>query len=123
VEDQSPLDEWQFQILNNAGQSVQVVWSSGTLPVIEWNGRDQETGVWVPKGDYEASFVAWDKSRNESVPSLVSFSVDVSAQEMLETEVLDQLNVTETDLGLIVQIPAIDIFTLVKNRPDWAWED
>lgn len=116
IVDTSPLDRWQLQILDLTGRTVFVYWSTGSVKEVVWDGTDSTSLVMAPQGVYRCALQAWDKAGNESAPAFLDVVVNVTAREMLE-RVLDKITVVETDLGLLVQIPAKDLFTFKKKKP------
>jgi outer membrane protein OmpA-like peptidoglycan-associated protein len=116
VEDDSPIDRWQLQILNQTGRTVYVDWGTGTVRALTWDGKDKETNVLVPLGPYKAVYQAWDMAGNASDPASLDLQVNVSAREMLMS-VLKIIRVHETDIGLIVQFNRQNNFTLDEGKP------
>ena len=60
VQDSSPIERWQFQILDETGRTVQLFWSTDAVHAVNWYGKDRKTGVLVPQGHYQVAFQAWD---------------------------------------------------------------
>lgn len=116
VNDASPIDRWQLQILDQTGRTVYVSWGTGTVRDLAWDGKDMKTKVLVPLGPYRAIYQAWDMAGNASAPAAVDLSVNVSAREMLMA-VLKVITVHETEIGLIVQLPKASVFTLDEGKP------
>ncbi len=116
VQDASPLERWQLQILDQTGRTVYVDWGTGTVRNIVWDGKGKETNVLVPLGPYKAVFQAWDMAGNASEPAAVDLQVNVSAREMLMA-VLKIISVHETDIGLIVQVKRPVNFTFDGDKP------
>lgn len=116
IQDASPMERWQLQILDQTGRTVYVDWGTGTVRDIVWNGKGKETKVLVPLGSYKAVFQAWDMAGNASEPAAVDLQVNVSAREMLMA-VLKVISVHETDIGLIVQVKSPINFTFDGDKP------
>jgi outer membrane protein OmpA-like peptidoglycan-associated protein len=116
VQDVSPIDRWQLQILDQTGRTVYVDWGTGTVRDITWDGKGKETKVLVPLGPYKAVFQAWDMAGNASEPASTDLQVNVSAREMLMA-VLKIISVHETDIGLIVQLKRPPNFTFDEGKP------
>jgi outer membrane protein OmpA-like peptidoglycan-associated protein len=114
--DDSPIDRWQIQVVDPTGRTVYVFAATGTVRDVPWDGRDPSTGVVAPPGQYRCAFQAWDLAGNGSEPVFTDLVVNVTPREMLEN-VLKRIGVTESDLGLIVQLKAETLFTLQKGKP------
>lgn len=117
IKDSSPIDRWQIQILDVTGRTVSVIWSTHPYTTVVWNGTDQTSGVMVPKGVYRCALQAWDAAGNMSEPSFIDVEVKVTAKEMLQ-QVLERVFPFESEIGLVIQLPRRDIFTIRKGRPD-----
>ena len=116
VQDGSPIEKWQLQIMDLTGRTVHLQWSTGPVRAMTWDGTDRTYGVVAPKGLYRAAFQVWDAAGNESNPSFLDLDVRVSAKEML-SRVLELITVNITDIGLIVQLDSADIFHLINGKP------
>lgn len=116
VLDESPIGRWEFKVVDLSSRTIHVYSSSGALQDLVWNGLDQETQALAPRGNYVVTYQAWDKAGNASLPFMMDIEVEVAAQQMLEA-VLQYTTVFETDMGLIVQLPAKDIFRIEKKAP------
>jgi len=113
--DESPIDRWQFQILDITGRTVYVDWSTGPVQNIVWDGKDSATDVLAPQGFYRCALQGWDMAGNESVPFFVDVYVNVTAREML-AQVLEHVTVVETDLGLLVQLKQNELFKTIRTE-------
>lgn len=116
LRDSAPIALWQIQILDLTGRTVKVHWSSGPATDVVWDGTDVATRALVPKGVYRCALQAWDAAGNESAPSFVDVNVTVTARDMLE-QVLRRVTPVMTDLGLVLQLPADDLFGYRNGRP------
>ena len=105
----SGLDRWQVQVLDAAGRTVYVDWSTGPIRPSVWDAHDKQTGVLVPEGRYIGVFEAWDAAGNESKPSMVDFQIKITPAEILRN-VLKKIIVYETPDGLITQLKKSTIF-------------
>jgi outer membrane protein OmpA-like peptidoglycan-associated protein len=114
--DESPLDRWQLQLLDDTGRTVQLFWSTGPVTDIAWNGIDRASGALVPQGRYHAAFEAWDKAGNDSAPSTADFDVNVSARESVQ-QAVRKIQVVETPAGLIVPLSSAQLFGRNVRRP------
>ena len=115
IQDSSPIERWQFQILDETGRTVQLVWSTGPVHEVTWDGKDRATGVLVPQGHYRVAFQAWDAAGNGSDPTFGDVEMRVTAREMLE-KALAYTQVTESGIGLVVQVPSEHLFGFVRGR-------
>jgi outer membrane protein OmpA-like peptidoglycan-associated protein len=115
VQDASPIERWQFQILDETARTVQLFWSTGPVHAVRWDAKDRQTQVIVPQGRYRVAFEAWDAAGNGSEPAFVDVDVLVTARQMLE-KALSYTQVTETGLGLVVQTPSENLFDYRKGR-------
>ncbi len=115
VFDDSPVERWIVQVLDQTGRTVTVMSSSGPVHDVAWDGTDRNTSVLVPQGRYRVAFQAWDKAGNQSAPYFANLTVNVSAREMLEHS-LHEIQVNETPMGLIVQLDSKNLFVARKNK-------
>jgi outer membrane protein OmpA-like peptidoglycan-associated protein len=115
VQDPSPIERWQCQILDDTGRTVQLFWSTGTVEAVRWDGTDRATGVLVPQGRYKIAYQAWDAAGNASQPAFADIDMQVTAKQMLE-KALSYTQVTETGLGLVVQIPSEKLFIFKSGK-------
>ena len=115
--DESPIDRWQLQILDLTGRTVFIHWSTGSIQDIAWDGRDTNTNVLVPQGNYRCVFQGWDQAGNESEPAFLDVYVSVTAREMLE-QALQRISIVETDIGLIVQLKHKELFDFKGKKPE-----
>jgi len=115
IEDTSPIERWQFQILDETGRTVQLFWSTESVHAVTWDGKDRTTGVLVPQGLYKIAFQAWDAAGNGSEPTFGDVEMRVTAREMLEKN-LAHVQVTESSIGLVVQVPSENLFGFVKGK-------
>jgi len=113
--DKSPLERWQLQVMDLRGRTMCLWFSTGPPANIRWDGRDPKTGVTLPRGHYRCAFQVWDAAGNESAPSFADLAMEASAKETLR-DLLKFIAITETDLGLIVQINASDLFTFTRKK-------
>jgi len=116
IKDMSPIDRWQLQILDQLGRTVYLFWSTEPVWQIRWNGRDQSTGILVPKGRYRCAFQVWDKAGNESATAFSDLVVDLSPKQFLE-QALKKIQVSQTSVGMVVQLSGHDLFDLQKGKP------
>jgi flagellar motor protein MotB len=107
--DESPLQQWHLQILDETTHTVFMMWSTGPIHEIFWDGRDRSTGFIVPAGVYRTIFEAWDRAGNQSPPVFIDVSVSVTAKDVLENT-LDKIFINETKLGLIARVNAVELF-------------
>lgn len=114
--DASPIDKWQVQVIDASGRTLQVMWSSGPVKNVSWNGTDRATGVMAPPGKYRSALVVWDKAGNESEPAFADFKINTTVRDMLQQN-LQQLQIIETPIGLIVQLPSEKLFNLKMKKP------
>lgn len=75
VGDRSPIERWQLQILNEAGRTVSLIWSTGPARNVTWDAQDRQTGMNVASGRYRAAYQAWDVAGNQSEPAFVDLQV------------------------------------------------
>lgn len=115
VDDASPIERWQCQILADDGHTVHLFWSTGPAQAVTWDGKDRSTGVLVPQGRYRVAFQAWDAAGNASEPAFADVDMQVSAREMLG-RALAHTSITETGLGLVVQLPSENIFDFRQGK-------
>ncbi len=115
VQDASPIERWQFQILDETGRTVQLFWSTDAVHAVNWDGKDRTTGVLVPQGHYQIAFQAWDAAGNGSDPTFGDVEMRVTAREMLE-KALAYIQVTESSIGLVVQVPSEHLFGFIKGK-------
>lgn len=115
VQDSSPIERWQYQILDATGRTVQLFWSTGPARAMTWDGTDRATGVLVPQGHYRIAFEAWDAAGNGSEASFADVDMQVTARQMLE-KALSAIQVNETGIGLVVQVPSEQLFTFRRGR-------
>ena len=115
VQDASPIERWQCQILDDTGRTVQLYWSTGAATTVRWDGKDRATGVIVPQGRYKIAVQVWDAAGNQSAPAFDDIDVQVTPRQMLEKS-LAYTQVTETGLGLVVQVPSENLFGFRKGK-------
>jgi outer membrane protein OmpA-like peptidoglycan-associated protein len=114
--EESPIEEFKYEIFGENDEIVYVWETSGPVRAMDWDGINTNTGVLIPRGSYHGGFSALDAAGNQSEKVFVEFTVDISAQEML-SHTLENILVYETDIGLIVQLPANGYFGVIKGKP------
>lgn len=119
IQDASPIDRWLLQVVGSEGHTAFVFWSSGPIANVQWDGKDRNTKVLVPQGDYRVVFQAWDVAGNESLPAFADFKANITPREMLGQS-LHEIKVNETELGLIVQLNSQDLFQFKNKLVDFS---
>jgi outer membrane protein OmpA-like peptidoglycan-associated protein len=116
VSDLNGVDQWQLSVLNGRGRTAKVFKSTASTPVeIQWDGKDDYYGAYVPDGEYDARLTAWDNAGNRSKASVrLRVLPRVQVKEVVK-EAPQTINVKQESRGLVVNLSSQVLFDTGKS--------
>jgi flagellar hook assembly protein FlgD len=114
IVDQSPIAQWQIQILDPVGRTVTVMDSSAPVHAVSWDGIDKSKGFYCPSGSYEAAMTAWDQAGNQSQTIFVQFQLQAAPRDVM-VKSFKFIQPTKYTTGVAVRMNFDDFFADSKQ--------
>ena len=109
--DESGIEEWRLEILNQEGHSVKLFSRKGKPPsLIDWDGMCDYPKEVVPEGTYTCVFEVKDKAGNSATAPSVTVNVEIPKIELPK-----EIKITKEKEGLKVTITSKVLFDINRS--------